>query len=215
MATDIAAVVGKCVRRLRAAGRFATVGHLDEHDLHADAMDAVKKALPKFNPAKANLSTFVYLVAWRRLVSLGRQWARRNQIERDSGRYLPEAVTDPDRLADSTAAEDWIDERTPAEWAAEVYAAALEMYPRRGRGFARFSTAAAYTLAAVAWRYQMSATEIAHKLNADNDLRTAIELPRPPSKDWVARAIRNHGAEIQKIADAWLNARPVKRLQQS
>lgn len=65
----------------RAIFRFGAFPDLSREDLMQEGLMAVRKAWPRYDPAKAHRTTFMYIVAWRAIETIHRQRSRRLKLE--------------------------------------------------------------------------------------------------------------------------------------
>jgi hypothetical protein len=183
---DFKAVATKVVEHK--LGMFSAFrGHIGRDDLISEAMMAMARAQPRYDPKRAAFSTFFYGVGARRLIDVWRHWARHVGYEQ---KVAKDEIADIERI-------DEIEHLPLHEWLANVYAAAQSRFP--GNAWYCFTRAQAFTVAAGLFKTRTSVREFAFRLSQSIDLRTALDLPRPPSVNWVQCAKKKHERAVMRL----------------
>jgi hypothetical protein len=190
---------------------FAHFPEHDADDLFSEARDACERAWPRFDPDKSSVSTFISIIAHRRLISLYRSCARRATREARVA-VMGEAVTPANEPTDAddralTALAEWADaqdaearadgllgglgeDQTIEDWAGTVYRQAKRTFPaypdRRGRKW--YSTPQAVTCVLLIRKYGWTTREAERQFADSPDLCRALQLRRVPDHSWFARA---------------------------
>lgn len=188
-------------------------GAVGVEDLKQEGLLAARMAWPKFNPSKAAWSTFVYVVAARRLITLHRQLTRRaardaaaavqDFVVADGPAVLAEAAMDPDyERPDGLMGSDGADD-TVEDWLGRVYRYAnRRLKPRVSKTRPTwFTPAQAIAIGLYMRRMKLSTRGTATLLAEREDLRQILQLRHPPSRFWLWQArymtqnLKNLGGE--------------------
>jgi RNA polymerase sigma factor (sigma-70 family) len=175
------AMVRAAVKRKR--GMFSHYADLSDEDLVQSVLIEVRKAFPTFNPDKATFSTWVGMVAGRRLIDAWRH--RDRQANRDAIGAVREKTVGPPEIDDGPDPEPQLH-----EWLREVYQAARRTFTekrlRQGRRFhnvaqevaSRARVAAANALLDRAWGKAAQAVHV----TAETPQAVAILFPTLPAR---------------------------------
>lgn len=166
----------------RKIGIFRAFPEFDEHDLFQEARAAVAKAMPRYDPAKGHLSTFVYTVGGRRILDLYR--ARVRQGEREAVSAIEaDAGYEQDGLSGSDG-----DDLTLEDWLTAIYSEAKRRYPRVRQGQRRYSIAQAVAVTLLRRRFGWSLRAAALWFANNPDMGAVLGLVGAPSYRFFERA---------------------------
>jgi RNA polymerase sigma factor (sigma-70 family) len=198
---------------------FAAFRDLEADDLVQDVLIAVRDAYRKFNPELASLSTFVGVVAGRRLIDIYRRRSR--QAGREgvyaeaqygrpewSGRgenLQPTIVVEADEVIDPPEeTEDFegevVHEGSLADWLSTVYTHArrnLES-PRLRSGRRYHNAAQAIASIALKRKLKLTTRGIRGLFEDREELRRAVQFKHLPDQSWFVRS--------EKVASQFLRA---------
>lgn len=201
---------------VRKHSMFAAFSDLSREDLVQEAAASVLKALPDFDPAAASLSTFVSMVAARRLIDLWRRRSRQARREADYAQAMwgisqfagPQDGPNPDdggfdvRSPNNRPVP--VDNRTPfdalmagepdptqtlAEWLRSVYLKAKRQCDAaRFRQGRRFHNVAQVVACAVLMeRRGLSSRGAVEMFKGSKDLSEAVRFRHVPNHMWFWR----------------------------
>lgn len=175
------AMVRAAVKRKR--GMFSHYADLSDEDLVQSVLIEVRKAFPTFNPAKATFSTWVGMVAGRRLIDAWRH--RDRQANRDAIGAVREKTVGPPEIDDGPDPEPQLH-----EWLREVYQAARRTFTeKRLRQGRRFHNVAQEVACCLLMEKLGLSSRGAEALFKDRpDLKAAVRFLHVPTQSWFVRA---------------------------
>lgn len=202
----------------RKLGMFSAFRDLDADDLVQDLLIAIRAAYPAFDPQRASLSTFVGMIAGRRLIDIYR---RRSRLASREGFYAeaqygrpeyqgrgescqPTIVVEADEVIDPPEEEpetvdgEVVHEGSLADWLCTVYTHCRRTFnkPRHRAGRRYHNVAQAIASVALMRKLKLSSRGVRWLFEDREDLRRAVRFKHVPHDSWFRKS--------QKVAPLFL-----------
>ena len=182
---------GKHVRAavMRKISMFADFPDLGPEDITSEVLTAIWPEYPRFNPTKASFSTWIGMIARRRIIDIWRKRGRQAKRDRGYARSRRENYTSDVHYIEQTDGSGNVERIPLLEWLEAAYnRARFAVKVKRYRRGPAFDVAQAVTCAMLMERVGLS-TRAACLLFLDReDLRRAVHFERIPSQMWFVRA---------------------------
>lgn len=175
----------------RKFGMFAHFRDLGRDDLEQEALTAIHRAFPTFDPDKASFSTWASMVAGRRLIDIYRTRARQAGREGVYASLTPSEQESPiDALLTGLDSPGDVFPLDVAEWLRSIYYQAKRMLtaPRHRRGRRYFSPGQAMAAAFLMEREGLTTRGAVEFFRARPELAEAIRFRHVPSHYWFWQA---------------------------